>query len=155
MWQRLARSETSSVVRAQCKVMCVPLSLAIAEPSVAQRRSAWLDRAGIGLSALCVAHCLTSAIVVTALASFGGVFFSHIVHEIGLGIAIVLGAVALGDGVIRHGYIAPFATGCFGLGIMAGALSLHDGPHSVELLATLVGVMVLALGHDLNGRARA
>lgn len=115
---------------------------------------AWLDRAGIWLSALCAAHCLTSAIVVTAVASFGGVFLSHWVHEVGLIIAIILGAVALGGGVLRHGYMAPFATGCFGLGIMAGGLSLHDASMTGELLATLVGVTILALGHDLNHRAR-
>lgn len=154
MWQRPCipkRLEPSPVTESH------PLSASLATLALhnADRRSAWLDRVGIGLSALCIAHCLTSAIVVTALASFGGVFFSHIVHEIGLGIAILLGAIALGDGVIRHGYIAPFATGSFGLGIMAGALSLHDGPQELELLATLVGVMILALGHDLNGRARA
>lgn len=119
----------------------------------ADRRAQWLDRAGITLSALCVAHCLTSAIVVTALASFGGVLFSHWIHEVGLVIAIILGAVALGQGVWRHGYIAPFGVGCFGLGMMAGALSLHDSVE-MELLATLAGVMVLALGHDLNARAR-
>lgn len=117
-------------------------------------RTSWLDRAGIGLSALCVAHCLTSAVVVTALASFGGVFLSHTVHEVGLVIAILLGAVALGTGVMRHGYMAPFATGCFGLGMMAGALSVPHEFQNLELLATLVGVMTLALGHDLNGRAR-
>ncbi len=121
---------------------------------ILDRRSAWLDKAGIWLSALCVAHCLTSAIVVTALASFGGVFLSHWVHEVGLAIAIVLGAVALGQGAIRHGYIAPFGVGCFGLGMMAGALSLPESMHDYELAATLAGVMVLALGHDLNGRAR-
>lgn len=133
------------------------MSVSLAIPALfdADRRGAWLDRAGIGLSALCIAHCLTSAIVVTALASFGGVLVSHVVHEVGLVIAILLGAIALGDGVIRHGYVAPFATGCFGLGIMAGALSLHEATQSAELLATLIGVMVLALGHDLNGRARA
>lgn len=120
----------------------------------AERRAEWLDRAGITLSALCVAHCLTSAIVVTAVASFGGVLFSHWIHEVGLVIAIVLGAIALGQGVWRHGYIAPFGVGCFGLGMMAGALSLHDSVE-LELLATLAGVMVLALGHDLNARARS
>ncbi len=114
----------------------------------------WLDRAGMGISALCVAHCLTSAIVVTALASFGGVLLSPIIHEVGLAIAIILGAIALGVGVMRHGYVAPFATGCFGLGMMAGAISLHGSSHAHELMATLAGVLTLALAHDLNGRAR-
>jgi hypothetical protein len=45
----------------------------------------------------------------------------------------------------------PFATGSFGLGMMAGALSLPHG--DMEIAATLIGLMVLALGHDLNFRA--
>lgn len=115
-------------------------------------RIAILDRFAIGLSALCAAHCITTAIAIAALASFGGVLLNPLIHEFGLVLAIVLGAVALGTGVLRHGYMMPFATGCFGLGMMAGALSLGHGDG--ELFATLVGLMVLALGHDLNGRAR-
>ena len=111
-----------------------------------------LDRVAIGVSAMCVAHCLTTAVFFAALASFGSVFLSPAVHEIGLAIAIGLGAVALGSGVVRHGYTMPFAVGCFGLGMMAGALSLPHG--TGELVATVTGVMVLALGHDLNFRAR-
>lgn len=114
----------------------------------------WLDRAGITLSALCVAHCLTSAIVVTALASFGGVLLAPWIHEAGLVIAIALGGVALINGTLGHGHILPMAIGGFGLGVMAGAVSLPESSHDMEMLATLVGVLLLALGHDLNGRAR-
>lgn len=113
----------------------------------------WLaDRMGIGLAALCAAHCITSAVVIMTLASFGGVLLDPLVHETGLVIAIVLGAAGLGSGVWQHGYVMPFATGSFGLGMMAGALNLPHG--NTELLATLAGLMVLALGHDLNFRAR-
>ena len=117
------------------------------------RRWLWADRLGIGVAALCVAHCITTAVVVTALASFGGVFLNPVIHEIGLVLAVILGAIGLGTGVVRHGYIMPFATGCFGLGMMAGSLSLPHG--DVELITTLAGLMVLALGHDLNFRARS
>ncbi len=116
------------------------------------RHFVWLDRAGVALSALCIAHCLTSALLVAALASVGGVFVSPIIHEVGLALAILLGAAALGAGVLRHGYLMPFATGCFGLGMMAGALSLPHGDG--EMIATLAGVIMLAIGHDLNVRAR-
>jgi hypothetical protein len=126
------------------------LSFVTASP--ASRRADWLDRAAIGLSALCVAHCLTTAIVVVALASFGGVFVNPLIHEVGLALAILLGAIALGSGVLRHGYMMPFATGCFGLGMMAGALTIPHG--DTELLASLAGVVMLAIGHDLNFRAR-
>lgn len=110
------------------------------------------DRIAIALSALCAAHCLTTAVAVLTLASFGGALLNPLIHEIGLVIAVVLGLIALLQGVWRHGYMMPFAIGCFGLGIMAGALTLGHGDG--ELLATLVGVATLALGHDLNFRAQ-
>jgi hypothetical protein len=42
----------------------------------------------------------------------------------------------------------PIVIGAMGLGTMAGALSLpHDG---LEPVYTMIGVMILALGHRLN-----
>lgn len=125
--------------------------MSVASALTSIRNPAWLDRAGMTLSALCAAHCMTTAIAVFALASFGGVLLNPLIHELGLALAVVLGLVAMLQGVWRHGYMMPFAVGCFGLGMMAGALSLPHGDG--ELLATLVGVATLALGHDLNFRA--
>lgn len=123
---------------------------------VASTRADWgvsLDRFAIGLSGLCVVHCLTTTVFFALLASAGGAFASPIVHEVGLVLAILMGAVALGRGIWVHGYMMPSAVGALGLGVMAGALSMpHDGR---ETLATLVGVALLALGHDLNRRATA
>ena len=63
--------------------------------------------------------------------------------------------MALGRGAIAHGYMMPAAMGSLGLGVMAGALSLpHDGS-GLESVWTVVGVGILALGHDLNRRATA
>ena len=82
-----------------------------------------LDRMAIGLSGLCVVHCL----------------------------AMMLGAFALGRGIMEHGYMMPSAVRSMGLGVMAGALSLpHDG---TEALYTVIGVGILALGHQLNSIA--
>lgn len=109
-----------------------------------------LDRVAIGLSGLCVAHCVTSAVLFAMLATAGGLF-SHEIHAVGLMIAIALGVIALGVGIVRHGYMMPSAVGALGLGVMAGALALpHNGG---EMVYTLVGVGILALGHDLNRRA--
>lgn len=111
-----------------------------------------LDRIAIGLSGLCAVHCLASAVLLALAASAGGLLFAPVVHEIGLSMAIIIGAVALGRGVMKHGYMMPLSIGALGLGVMAGAVSLpHDG--SGETLFTLVGVGLLALGHDLNQRA--
>ena len=114
-------------------------------------RNAALDRLGIAVSGLCLVHCLASAVLVAVLASAGGMLLNPLIHEVGLTIAIGLGIVALGRGVIDHGFMMPAAVGGLGLGVMAGALSLpHDGG---EVIYTIVGVAILALGHDLNRRA--
>lgn len=112
-----------------------------------------LDRVAIGLSGLCVAHCLATTVALAMLSAAGGLLNPWI-HEVGLTLAIVLGTIALGRGVLEHGYMIPAAVGAFGLGMMAGALHLpHDGSGGSEALWTVIGVGVLALGHDLNYRA--
>ncbi|MEI9851517.1 MAG: MerC domain-containing protein [Sphingomonas sp.] len=104
----------------------------------------------IGISSLCLAHCLASTVLLTILSSAGGLLDPRI-HEVGLTLAIGFGVIALGRGIVAHGYMMPAAVGAFGLGIMAGALSL---PHSdFEIIWTLIGVSFVALGHDLNRRA--
>lgn len=110
-----------------------------------------LDRIAILVSGLCVVHCVASAVLLAMLSAAGGVLGAPIIHELGLILAIGLGAIGLGRGAISHGYMMPAAMGSFGLGIMAGAMSLpHDGS---EALWTVIGVGILALGHDLNRRA--
>jgi len=107
-----------------------------------------LDRIAMGLSGLCLVHCVATAILLGLLASAGGFLGSPLIHEVGLTFAIMIGAVALGRGIFEHGFMLPSAIGGLGLGVMAGALSLpHDGREPVY---TVVGVMVVALGHRLN-----
>ena len=63
-----------------------------------------------------------------------------------------LAALALSRGVIAHGYALPAWVGSLGLGVMAGALTLpHEG--GGEALYSILGVLIVALGHDLNRRA--
>jgi len=110
-----------------------------------------LDRFAIGLSGLCLVHCLATSVFLAVLASAGGMLGAHWIHEIGLSLAMVMGAIALGRGILEHGYTMPSAVGGLGLGVMAGALTLpHDG---TEALYTIVGVAILALGHRLNSIA--
>lgn len=107
-----------------------------------------LDDLAIGLSGLCVVHCLATALALVLLASAGGMLGAHWIHELGLTFAILLGAIALGRGIVDHGFMLPSAVGSLGLGAMAGALSLpHNG---TEALFTVFGVGALALGHQLN-----
>lgn len=107
-----------------------------------------LDRMAIGLSGLCLVHCLATSVLLALVASAGSTLGAGWIHEVGLGLAMVMGAIALGRGILEHGYAMPSAVGGLGLGVMAGALTLpHNG---TEALYTVVGVAILALGHRLN-----
>lgn len=107
-----------------------------------------LDRFAIGLSGLCLIHCIATTVLVAVLASAGSVLGSPVIHEVGLSIAMVIGAFALGRGILDHGFMLPSAVGGLGLGMMAGALTLPHGGH--EAIYTMAGVLILALGHRLN-----
>jgi hypothetical protein len=110
-----------------------------------------LDRIAMGLSGLCLVHCLATAVTLALLSAASGILGAPIVHEVGLTLAMIMGAIALGRGILEHGYSMPSAVGGLGLGVMAGALTLpHNG---TEALYTLVGVGILALGHRLNSIA--
>jgi hypothetical protein len=116
-----------------------------------EAKSGTMDRLAIGLSGLCLVHCLASAIFVAMLASAGGLLLHPAIHEVGLMFAIALGIIALGRGVVDHGFMMPSAVGGLGLGVMAGSLGLPEG--GAGTLYTIIGVAILALGHDLNRRA--
>ena len=113
-------------------------------------KSGLMDRMAIGLSGLCLVHCLASAIFVAMLASAGGILLHPAIHEVGLIFAVGLGVIALGRGVVDH-VMMPSAVGGLGLGVMAGSLGLPEG--GAGTVYTIVGVAILALGHDLNRRA--
>ncbi|WP_443028891.1 MerC domain-containing protein [Sphingomonas sp. WG] len=121
-------------------------------PPIAHRAAmdGTLDRIAIGISGLCVIHCVATTVLLTLLSSAGALLDPHI-HEVGLALAIAVGVFGLGRGILHHGMMAPAVIGSFGLGIMAGALSLPHG--GFETFWTLVGVSLVALGHELNRRA--
>ncbi len=110
-----------------------------------------LDRMAMALSGLCLVHCLATSVILALLASAGGLLVAPVIHEVGMFFAILLGVLALGRGIVDHGFMMPSAVGGLGLGVMGGALTM---PHSgIETVYTVVGVAILALGHDLNRRA--
>ena len=116
------------------------------------RANLWgrIDRAGITLSALCAVHCLATIVLVSALGIGGGLLANPIIHEIGLALAMIVAAVAIGIGALRHRRAAPFVTAMTGLSFMGGALAV---PHGFEeAVLTIIGVGLVSLGHILNMR---
>jgi len=112
-----------------------------------------LDRAGVLLSGLCAAHCLLSIIVVSVLGLGGQILLAPAIHEFGLMLAILIGALTLGLGVLRHRKRSPLAIGAVGLTLMGLALTV---PHGLpEAMLTIAGVALVATAHIQNLRHAA
>lgn len=112
-----------------------------------------LDRMAVGLSGLCVVHCVLSVVLVAALSSAGTFLTDPIIHRVGLLGAVVLAAFALGQGYKKHRAVRPALIGLTGIGLMIVGLF---APHGwVEVAATVAGVSILAVAHLMNARARA
>ena len=112
-----------------------------------------LDRTGIILSGLCAVHCLLGIVLVSVLGLGGQALLTPAIHEIGLGLAILVGTVTLGLGVLRHGQVAPLLIGAAGILLMAGGLV---SPHGLqEALLTIAGVFLVAIAHIRNLRHAA
>lgn len=109
-----------------------------------------LDRAGIALSALCAVHCLLSVVLVSVIGLGAGALLDPAIHRIGLLLATLVAAVAIGWGAVKHRMAAPFVVAMMGLSFMGGALAV---PHGVqEAVLTIIGVALVSLGHILNLR---
>lgn len=109
-----------------------------------------LDRAGIGLSSLCLLHCLASIALVSALGLGGQFLLAPAIHRVGLAIALIIAAVAIGWGALRHRKAAPFVTAMMGLSFMGGGLAVPHGYE--EAVLTIIGVILVSTGHILNLR---
>ena len=110
-----------------------------------------LDRAGIVLSGLCAAHCILSILIVSALGIGGEFLFAPEIHRVGLAVALIIAAVAIGWGALQHRKAVPFVVAMMGLTFMGGALAVPHGMHEVVL--TVIGVTLVSIGHILNLRS--
>lgn len=112
------------------------------------------DRVAVIVSGICVAHCIGTLAIVALMSSAAGIFLNPLIHEIGLGIAILLGFFTLGRSFFEHGYVMPAAIGALGLAIMIGAIAIgHENNHGIiEILLTISGVGILAFAHRMNFR---
>lgn len=109
-----------------------------------------LDRLGIAVSALCAVHCIAGLVFVAWL-GFGGIaMLDHSIHKVGLVIAALVAAVAIGAGALHHRQPKPFVIAMMGLSFMGGALAVGHGIE--ETVLTVIGLGLVTLGHILNLR---
>lgn len=124
-----------------------PASRPSTRPTLRRR----LDQIGIGLAGLCALHCIVTLVLVSALGLGGHFLLEENIHRLGLLLALIVAAVAIGWGLLRHGRMLPFAVALAGLALMAAALMVPHG--TSEFVLTLVGVALVSAGHLLNLRA--
>jgi hypothetical protein len=110
-----------------------------------------LDQVGIGLAGLCALHCIATLVVVSALGVGGHFLLDENIHRVGLLLALLVAAIAIGWGALRHRRVVPFGVAAAGLGFMTWALVVPHGMNEFSL--TLVGVGLVSVAHLLNLRA--
>ena len=111
----------------------------------------WLDGAAVGLSALCLIHCLALPLVVAGLPFLAQFAEGHL-HKQMLVVVLPLSIVALGLGFRHHRNSKIVATGIVGMTLLTiGATVAHE--HwglMADRTFTITGALVLAAAHFYN-----
>ena len=110
----------------------------------------WIDRSALGLSGLCLLHCLAAAVLLSVL-SVGGGLLSHTIHAWGLALALPLAAFGLWRGYRLHTRWQVSALGTAGLALMLASLFVPHGTF-IEIASSVLGVGLLGTAHLLNLR---
>jgi len=114
-----------------------------------------LDAVAMGISALCVVHCLAIPVLVVLFPIIGGTLLAnHAFHALLLLLVLPTSTVALYLGYRRHRAPRALRLGVLGMAILIVAAVL--GPEVLspvgERVTTSVGGGVLALAHFINLR---
>lgn len=112
------------------------------------------DVAGIGVSMVCLAHCLALPFVATALPVLGALMEAEGAHWLMLALATPTAVIAMAPLIHQRGVrCIPLVAAGIGLAFMlAGALDLPS--HAWGEMLTIAGVLSLSLAHILNWRTR-
>lgn len=114
-------------------------------------RNGTIDRIAVTLSGLCLVHCVATVVLLGLVSSVASWLGNPLIHEVGLALATLLGAIALIGGAFSHGRVLPTMVGATGLSFMLSALFVPHG--GSEALLTVIGVSLLAGAHWMNRRA--
>lgn len=120
---------------------------------------AWLDRAAVAASALCLVHCLLLPLLLAALPALAAVVtLPEQLHVIAFAVAVPTSTAAMGLGWRRHARTAPALVAAVALALLGtGALAVDSlgGDASLERWLTSLGGVLLAGAHLANARAVA
>ena len=121
--------------------------------SVSPGRSFLYDGLAIAVSLICVVHCLLLPMLLLLLPALAAVFaIPEAFHSWAIAFAVPIGAIALLVGYRRHHSVAPTLVVLPGLALLIVALLVARAAW-IETTLTVVGALVLSIGHMLNLRA--
>lgn len=111
----------------------------------------WLDGAAVGLSALCLIHCLALPLIVAGLPFLAQFAEGHL-HAQMLVVVLPLSIVALGLGFRHHRNTNIVLAGIAGMALLTiGATFAHEEwGLAADRTFTIVGALVLAAAHFYN-----
>lgn len=115
------------------------------------KSTSWLDGAAVGLSALCLIHCLALPLLVAGLPFLAQFSEGHL-HAQMLVVVVPLSIVALGLGFRHHRSVWIVLLGVVGMLTLAiGATVAHTRLGlTADRLFTIVGALTLATAHFYN-----
>ena len=111
----------------------------------------WLDGTAVGLSALCLIHCLALPLMVAGLPFLAQFSEGHL-HAQMLVIVLPLSTIALGLGFRHHRSMPIVLAGIVGMALLAiGATYAHSQLGlAADRAFTIIGALVLAGAHFYN-----
>jgi len=111
----------------------------------------WLDGTAVGLSALCLIHCLALPLMVAGLPFLAQFSEGHL-HAQMLVIVLPLSTIALGLGFRHHRNMQIVLAGIFGMVVLTiGATVAHSQLGlAADRAFTIIGALVLAGAHYYN-----
>lgn len=120
-------------------------------PVTGDRLTRLLDRSAIGLSGLCLIHCLAFPVLIATLPALASILPRQWwVHPAILATALPLAGLAFYRGWHRHRDWRPVLFGVAGLSLLT--VGVLAGENLLETLRTVAGGVVLATAHVLNWR---
>jgi hypothetical protein len=111
----------------------------------------WLDGTAVGLSALCLIHCLALPLLVAGLPFLAQFAEGHL-HAQMLVVVLPLSTVALGLGFRHHRSVRIVATGFVGMSLLTiGATVAHSQLGlAADRTFTIIGALIQASAHYYN-----
>ena len=111
----------------------------------------WLDGAAVGLSALCLVHCLALPLIVAGLPFLAQFADGHL-HAQMLVVVLPLSIVALGLGFRHHRNLRIVAGGVVGMALLTIGATVAHGHWGItaDRAFTIAGALILAAAHYYN-----